>query len=139
MKRGLSSFTARVDIGFDFGYADIYFCAARALYEHGRRLLDVVFVHKVQPFLGEHLGVGNSGFLQHSGCHFAVRTRFRRHKRDSGSAHALMFQPGMTDVIEEALWQLNNNFELYWGKACASVLRAIHLAIYRIVDTDDSM
>ena len=49
------------------------------------------------------------------------------------------YRSGMTDVIEEALWQLNNNFELYWGKACASVLRAIHLAIYRIVDTDDSM
>ena len=38
------------------------------------------------------------------------------------------YRSGMIDVIEEALWQLNNSFELYWGKACASVLRAIHLA-----------
>ena len=49
------------------------------------------------------------------------------------------YRSGMIDVIEEALWQLNNSFELYWGKACASVLRAIHLAIYKVVDTDDSM
>ena len=49
------------------------------------------------------------------------------------------YRSGMIDVIEEALWQLNNSCELYWGKACASVLRAIHLAIYKIVDTDDSM
>lgn len=49
------------------------------------------------------------------------------------------YRSGMIDVIEEALWQLNNSFELYWGKACASVLRAIHLAIYKVADTDDSM
>ena len=44
------------------------------------------------------------------------------------------YRGGMTEVIEEALWQLNSNFELYWGKACASVLRAIHGAIYKIAD-----
>ena len=49
------------------------------------------------------------------------------------------YRSGMIDVIEEALWQLNNSFELYWGKACTSVLRAIHLAIYKVVDTGDSM
>lgn len=49
------------------------------------------------------------------------------------------YRSGMVDVIGEALWQLNNSFELYWGKACASVLRAIHLAIYKVADTDASM
>ena len=43
----------------------------------------------------------------------------------------------MIDVMGEALWQLNNSFELYWGKSCTSVLRAIHLAIYKVTDTDD--
>ena len=42
----------------------------------------------------------------------------------------------MTDVIEEALWQLNNSFELYWGRACASVLRAVHVAVFRIMDNE---
>ena len=41
------------------------------------------------------------------------------------------------EVIGEALWQLNNSFELYWGKACAGVLRAVHHAVYQIKDEDD--
>lgn len=49
------------------------------------------------------------------------------------------YRGGMVEVIEEALWQLNNSFELYWGKSCASVLRAIHSSIYNVVDTKDSM
>lgn len=44
------------------------------------------------------------------------------------------FRCGIPDVIEEALWELNNNFELYWGKACAGVLRAIHCAVYKVGD-----
>lgn len=44
------------------------------------------------------------------------------------------YRYGMVDVIQEALWQLNNSFELYWGKACASVLRAIHVAIFKVTD-----
>ena len=44
------------------------------------------------------------------------------------------YQYGMVDVIEGALWQVNNSFELYWGKACASVLRAVHVAIFRVAD-----
>ena len=47
------------------------------------------------------------------------------------------YRSGMIDVMGEALWQLNNSFELYWGKSCTSVLRAIHLAIYKVTDTDD--
>ena len=40
------------------------------------------------------------------------------------------FRCGIPEVIGEALWQLNNSFELYWGKACAGVLRAVHHAVY---------
>lgn len=41
------------------------------------------------------------------------------------------FRCGIPEVIEEALWELNNNFELYWGKACAGVLRAVHHAVFQ--------
>lgn len=44
------------------------------------------------------------------------------------------FRCGIPEVIGEALWELNNNFELYWGKACAGVLRAVHHAVYRAAD-----
>ena len=44
------------------------------------------------------------------------------------------YRHGMLDVMEEALWQVNNSFELYWGKSCASLLRAVHVAIFRIAD-----
>jgi hypothetical protein len=46
------------------------------------------------------------------------------------------YQHGMLDVMQEALWQLNANFELYWGRACASVLRAVHAAVFRITDEE---
>lgn len=42
------------------------------------------------------------------------------------------FRCGIPEIIGEALWELNNNFELYWGKACAGVLRAIHHAVYAV-------
>ena len=45
----------------------------------------------------------------------------------------------MTDVIEEALWQLTYNFESYWGKACANVLRAIHVAVFRVAENEDEV
>lgn len=47
------------------------------------------------------------------------------------------YRGGMTEVIEEALWQLNNNFEAYWGKACAGVLRAIHAAVYKTTNNQE--
>lgn len=46
----------------------------------------------------------------------------------------LSYRCGIPMVIEEALWELNNNFELYWGKACTSVLRAVHQAVFKIQD-----
>lgn len=48
------------------------------------------------------------------------------------------YRCGIPDVIGEALWELNNNFELYWGKACAGVLRAVHHAVYQLAEgTED--
>lgn len=46
------------------------------------------------------------------------------------------FRCGIPEVIGEALWELNNSFELYWGKSCAGVLRAVHCAIYRMDKAD---
>ncbi|MDR0982344.1 MAG: DUF5063 domain-containing protein [Culturomica sp.] len=42
------------------------------------------------------------------------------------------FRCGIREVIEESLWKLNDNFELYWGKASAEVLRAIHHVVYAL-------
>lgn len=47
------------------------------------------------------------------------------------------FRCGIPEIIGEALWELNNNFELYWGKACAGVLRAIHQAVFRLKDENE--
>lgn len=49
------------------------------------------------------------------------------------------FVAGIPEIIGEALWMLNNNFELYWGKACAEVLRAVHQAVYRLADDERKM
>ena len=46
------------------------------------------------------------------------------------------FRCGIPEVIGEALWQLNDYFELYWGKACAGVLRAIHHVVYELKDEE---
>lgn len=46
------------------------------------------------------------------------------------------FRCGIPEVIGEALWQLNNSFELFWGKSCAGVLRAIHRVVYEVKDDD---
>lgn len=46
----------------------------------------------------------------------------------------VVFRSGVPELIGEALWELNNNFELYWGKACAGLLRAVHCAVYQVGD-----
>ncbi|MDL2330930.1 DUF5063 domain-containing protein [Odoribacter sp. OttesenSCG-928-A06] len=46
------------------------------------------------------------------------------------------FRCGIPEVIEEALWRLNDNFELYWGKSCAGVLRAVHNVVFKLEDED---
>lgn len=48
------------------------------------------------------------------------------------------FRCGIPEVIAAALWELNNNFELYWGKTCAGVLRAVHHAVYQAADDEDN-
>jgi hypothetical protein len=47
------------------------------------------------------------------------------------------YQYGIPEVMQEALWQLNANFERYWGKSCASVLRAVHAAMSRAADDEN--
>lgn len=42
------------------------------------------------------------------------------------------YRCGVPEVMGEALWQLNENFESYWGKACAGVLRAVHQVVFRL-------
>ncbi len=42
----------------------------------------------------------------------------------------LAYRSGVESVMSESLWTLNNNFELYWGRACVDVLRAIHTVKY---------
>lgn len=46
------------------------------------------------------------------------------------------YRTGMPEIMSEALWQLNNNFELYWGKTCAELLRAVHHAVYQVADNN---
>ena len=47
------------------------------------------------------------------------------------------FRCGIPDVMEEALWNLNNNFERYWGKSTVSVLRAVHAVSFQLLDKED--
>lgn len=47
------------------------------------------------------------------------------------------FRCGIPEVIGEALWQLNDSFELYWGKACAGMLRAVHQVVFLIEDEEE--
>lgn len=47
------------------------------------------------------------------------------------------FRCGIPEVIGEALWQLNESFELYWGKSCAGVLRAIHHLVFQMNNEED--
>ncbi|MBP5770314.1 MAG: DUF5063 domain-containing protein [Bacteroidaceae bacterium] len=42
------------------------------------------------------------------------------------------FRGGMEDNIEEALWTLNENFELFWGGNLVDVLRRLHRIRYTI-------
>ena len=47
------------------------------------------------------------------------------------------YRCGITEVIEEALWRLTESFELYWGKSCAGVLRAIHNVVTKMMEEGD--
>lgn len=47
------------------------------------------------------------------------------------------YRCGIPEVMDEALWQLNESFESYWGKACSEVLRAVHQVVYRLGDYEN--
>lgn len=47
------------------------------------------------------------------------------------------FRCGIPEVLGEALWQLNDSFELYWGKSCAGVLRAIHHVVFEVRNEEE--
>lgn len=47
------------------------------------------------------------------------------------------YRCGITEVIEEALWRLTENFDLYWGKSCAGVLRGIHNVVIRMAEGEE--
>ncbi|MGL5683053.1 MAG: DUF5063 domain-containing protein [Marinifilaceae bacterium] len=49
----------------------------------------------------------------------------------------MVYRCGLDDVMTEALWALNNNFELYWGKTVASLLRAVHLSVYKLKEEQE--
>ncbi len=48
------------------------------------------------------------------------------------------YRCGVAEGMEEALWVLNNNFELYWGKSCAGVLRAVHQAVFKLQEGEEA-
>jgi hypothetical protein len=43
------------------------------------------------------------------------------------------YQQGTHGTMQEALWQLNASFELYWGRTCVNVLRAVHAAVFQTI------
>lgn len=48
----------------------------------------------------------------------------------------ISYRCGVEEMMLEALWNLNANFESYWGKTSASLLRAVHAARYKIEEDD---
>jgi len=50
----------------------------------------------------------------------------------------ILYRDGLVEVMNEALWSLNENFDLYWGKAIVNSLRVIHnLLSSDIYDLED--
>ena len=47
------------------------------------------------------------------------------------------FRCGIPEIIEEALWKLNDNFEMYWGKSCVGVLRAVHHVVFEVRNEEE--
>lgn len=47
------------------------------------------------------------------------------------------YQSGVEDCMQDALWALKDNFELYWGESLVDALRRLHRIKYAIKDTDD--
>ncbi|WP_066628963.1 DUF5063 domain-containing protein [Labilibacter marinus] len=47
------------------------------------------------------------------------------------------YKIGVTDIMNDALAELNNAFELYWGQKLVNVLRACHNLLYSNKDLDE--
>ncbi len=47
------------------------------------------------------------------------------------------YRNGVADVMNESLWILNDDFDLYWGSACVKSLRKIHDLLSGDLDDED--
>ena len=45
-----------------------------------------------------------------------------------------VYQDGVEDCMRDALWQVEDNFELYWGEALVDALKRLHRIRVRIED-----
>lgn len=46
----------------------------------------------------------------------------------------VMYRMGDIDIMNNAIWECKNNFELYWGHRLLSCLRIIHIKLYKFSD-----
>lgn len=46
------------------------------------------------------------------------------------------YQQGVEDCMYDALWQVSDQFELYWGEALVDALRRLHRIQYSLRDND---
>lgn len=49
------------------------------------------------------------------------------------------FRIGTLEVMNDALWDLNNNFYQYWGQSLVNSIRAIHHLVARIENLDEEI
>ena len=47
------------------------------------------------------------------------------------------YRLGVTEVMNDALADLVNNFELFWGQRCVNTLRALHAVLYSDEDLEE--
>jgi len=48
----------------------------------------------------------------------------------------LLYQPGTSEIMNDAIWECRVNFETYWGQKLVNAMRAIHKFIYSGEDTE---
>ena len=48
----------------------------------------------------------------------------------------IAYREGLQEVMNEALWDLKDSFDLYWGKALVNSLRVIHNLLAGEIDAD---
>ncbi|MCW3786408.1 DUF5063 domain-containing protein [Plebeiibacterium sediminum] len=49
------------------------------------------------------------------------------------------YRIGVTDIMNDALVEVTNSFEMYWGQKLVNVLRACHNVLYSAEDLDDDI